>query len=259
MIVNSRLGGTAHSYSYWHSPHDLPTISLSKLFKYLVAWALKINFSFENDIPTNPLIIFDNIHDLDHNYLLPIALLRSIPIHPTWSSSSPSPSFLLLPVHLVKFVFFSTAVSYGSFPDVAGLPGFIPLKETHFLSPSHYQSPKAPQFFIRLLAYLPAPFWDFVWMWLALVLCIMSQSLWIHTQNFLVVSEKGCGKTHLNHIAPMVPTSDSYNHSMLSSMNLSWHLVERHDVDVPFGTECSLVSFLSAHGSPVTIYNKKFF
>ena len=53
---NKGLVGTDHSYAYWRSSHDLNTTFLnSTLFKHLLVWALKLNFSFKNNILINSL------------------------------------------------------------------------------------------------------------------------------------------------------------------------------------------------------------
>lgn len=60
-----------------------------------------------------------------------------------------------------------------------------PLKKLDSPSPGSYPFPLAPQLRVGLHASFPSPCWDFIWLELVQVLCVLSQLLWVHMCNCL--------------------------------------------------------------------------
>lgn len=133
-------------------------------------------------------------------------LIYSIQFHQLWIKHSSS-HIWMCEVQSVsqhyKSLLYHAVVSFGSpiksslcfshAPDVwlhwstMDLPEETLLRKTDFPFPSNYQLPMARG---EILCFLLSPYWHFLWLEFAQILCTLSQPLWVHMCSCAAVSRK---------------------------------------------------------------------
>lgn len=71
---------------------------------------------------------------------------------------------------------------------MVNLVGVVLLEKTDFLSASNYQLPTVPYSRVRLCAHHLSSCWNFAWLELMQILCMLPQSLWLMQHCWLLLS-----------------------------------------------------------------------